>query len=169
VATCSYATVLGRDGATVETVEHLLAALVASGIDNVVIELSQREVPIMDGSSAPFLFLLQEAGPKTLTAPRRVLKVLRPVQEVWGIADAEEPAPGTEKVAFTELRSEIVEIPAAGAATFSIGAYPGPLDPRLLAVVDPYAPLRMDGLILYLISGCCSFCTFSWLANASCW
>ena len=93
-------------------------------------------------------------------------KVLRPVQEVWGIADAEEPAPGTEKVAFTELRSEIVEIPAAGSATFSIGAYPGPLDPRLLAVIDPYAPLRMDGLILYLISGCCSFCTFSWLANA---
>jgi len=84
VATCSYATVLGHDGATVETVEHLLAALMATGIDNVVIELSQREVPIMDGSSAPFLFLLQEAGRKALTAPRRVIKVLRPVQVTSG-------------------------------------------------------------------------------------
>ena len=64
VSAVQYATVLGRDGATVETVEHLLAALVATGIDNVVVELSQREVPIMDGSSAPFLFLLQEAGVK---------------------------------------------------------------------------------------------------------
>jgi UDP-3-O-[3-hydroxymyristoyl] N-acetylglucosamine deacetylase len=79
VTSLHYATVLGKDGATVETVEHLLAALVSAGIDNVVIELSQREVPIMDGSSAPFLFLIQEAGVKRLTAPRQYLKVLRPV------------------------------------------------------------------------------------------
>src|SRR6476620_2749424 len=62
-----YATVLGRDGATVETVEHLLAALTCAGIDNVIVELSQREVPIMDGSSAPFLYLIQEAGVKKLS------------------------------------------------------------------------------------------------------
>ena len=74
-----YATVLGKDGATVETVEHLLAALTSAGVDNVIIELNQREVPIMDGSSAPFLYLLHEAGIKTLGAPRQYLKVLRPV------------------------------------------------------------------------------------------
>lgn len=84
VSAVQYATVLGRDGATVETVEHLLAALVATGIDNVVVELSQREVPIMDGSSAPFLFLLQEAGVKTVGRPRQYLKVLRPVQVASG-------------------------------------------------------------------------------------
>jgi UDP-3-O-[3-hydroxymyristoyl] N-acetylglucosamine deacetylase len=76
--------VLSRDGATVETVEHLLAALVAAGVDNVVVELSQREVPIMDGSSAPFLFLLQEAGIKRLGAARRYLKVLQPIQIASG-------------------------------------------------------------------------------------
>ena len=84
VKSLHYATVLGRDHATVETVEHLLAALVSAGVDNVVIELSQREVPIMDGSSAPFLFLIQEAGIKKLPAARRYLKVLRPVTVAQG-------------------------------------------------------------------------------------
>ncbi len=74
-----YATVLGKDGATVETVEHLLAALTSVGIDNVYVELNQREVPIMDGSSAPFLYLLHEAGVARLQATRKYLKVLRPV------------------------------------------------------------------------------------------
>jgi UDP-3-O-[3-hydroxymyristoyl] N-acetylglucosamine deacetylase len=84
VKSLHYATVLGHKGATVETVEHLLAALVSAGIDNVVIELSQREVPIMDGSSAPFLYLIQEAGVKRLSAARRYLKVLRPVSVAQG-------------------------------------------------------------------------------------
>src|ERR1700752_2333472 len=80
VSAFHYATVLGRDGATVETVEHLLAALVSVGIDNIVVELTHNEVPIMDGSSAPFLFLIHEAGVKRLSAPRKYLKILRPVQ-----------------------------------------------------------------------------------------
>jgi UDP-3-O-[3-hydroxymyristoyl] N-acetylglucosamine deacetylase len=80
VTSLQYATVLGKDGATVETVEHLLAALVSSGIDNVVVELNHNEVPIMDGSAAPFLFLVQEAGVKKLSATRKHLKIVRPVQ-----------------------------------------------------------------------------------------
>jgi UDP-3-O-[3-hydroxymyristoyl] N-acetylglucosamine deacetylase len=84
VAAFHYATVLGRNGATVETVEHLLAALVSMGIDNVVIELNQNEVPIMDGSAAPFLYLVQEAGIKRLSAPRHYMKILRPVQIAQG-------------------------------------------------------------------------------------
>jgi UDP-3-O-[3-hydroxymyristoyl] N-acetylglucosamine deacetylase len=80
VSTVHYATVLGRDGITVETVEHLLAALSSVGIDNLFIELTRNEVPIMDGSAAPFLFLVQEAGVRAQAAPRRYLKVLRPVQ-----------------------------------------------------------------------------------------
>src|SRR5687768_16176289 len=84
VSSVQHATVLGKAGATVETVEHLLAALVSAGIDNVVIELNHREVPIMDGSSAPFLYLLQEAGVKTLASARRYLKILKPVQIATG-------------------------------------------------------------------------------------
>jgi UDP-3-O-[3-hydroxymyristoyl] N-acetylglucosamine deacetylase len=84
VTAINYATVLGQDGATVETVEHLLAALISAGVDNVVVELTQSEVPIMDGSSAPFLFLIQEAGLKRQSAPRSYLKVLRPVSVASG-------------------------------------------------------------------------------------
>ncbi len=75
----NHATGLTHNGATVETVEHLLAALVSMGIDNVVVELDHREVPVMDGSAAPFVYLLQEAGVKTLGSPRQYLKVLRPI------------------------------------------------------------------------------------------
>jgi UDP-3-O-[3-hydroxymyristoyl] N-acetylglucosamine deacetylase len=69
---------------SVETVEHLLAALTALGVDNVVVELNHPEVPIMDGSSAPFVYLIHEAGVKRLQAPRRFLKVLRPISLTHG-------------------------------------------------------------------------------------
>ena len=62
-----YATGLTREAVSVETVEHLLAALTALGIDNVIVELNTPEVPIMDGSAAPFVYLiLNEAGVKRL-------------------------------------------------------------------------------------------------------
>ncbi len=75
----NHATGLKRDGATVETIEHLLASLVSLGIDNVLVELNHREVPIMDGSAAPFVYLIQEAGTKSLGVPRRYLKVTKPM------------------------------------------------------------------------------------------
>jgi UDP-3-O-[3-hydroxymyristoyl] N-acetylglucosamine deacetylase len=65
--------------ASVQTVEHLLAALVSLGVDNVIVELNHPEVPIMDGSASPFVYLISEAGIRTLPVPRRYLKVLRPV------------------------------------------------------------------------------------------
>jgi UDP-3-O-[3-hydroxymyristoyl] N-acetylglucosamine deacetylase len=80
-----YATGLTREAVSVETVEHLLAALTALGIDNVVVELNTPEVPIMDGSAAPFVYLiLNEAGVKRLPAPRKYLKVLRPIALTQG-------------------------------------------------------------------------------------
>ncbi len=79
VGAVAYATQLKSGEATVETVEHLLAALASARIDNAIIELNTREVPIMDGSSAPFVYLLQEAGVKVLAEPRRYLKVMRPI------------------------------------------------------------------------------------------
>jgi UDP-3-O-[3-hydroxymyristoyl] N-acetylglucosamine deacetylase len=75
----NYATGLARDAVRIDTVEHLLAALVSLGIDNAIVELNSPEVPIMDGSAAPFIYLIQEAGVKTLAAPRRYIKVLRPM------------------------------------------------------------------------------------------
>ena len=75
----NHATGLMRDTVRVDTVEHLLAAFVSLGVDNAVVELSSPEVPIMDGSAAPFIYLIQEAGIKPLSNPRRYLKVLQPI------------------------------------------------------------------------------------------
>ena len=74
-----YATGLSSRGASVDTVEHLMAALMSLGVDNVIVELDHSEVPIMDGSGAPFVYLIHEAGIKRLTTPRRYLKVVRPI------------------------------------------------------------------------------------------
>ena len=79
LARIQYATGLARDEGSVETIEHLLAALVSLGVDNVIVELDHPEVPIMDGSAAPFIYLIHEAGVKRLAAPRRFLKVVRPI------------------------------------------------------------------------------------------
>ena len=81
----SYQTGLTREAVSVETVEHLLSALTALSIDNAIVELNSPEVPIMDGSAAPFVHLiLNEAGVKTLQASRRYLKVLRPISLAQG-------------------------------------------------------------------------------------
>lgn len=79
LAGINLATALSCNQVSVETVEHLLAALVSLSIDNVIIELSSPEVPIMDGSSAPFIYLVQEAGVKVQASPRKYLKVTRPI------------------------------------------------------------------------------------------
>src|SRR6187455_2371533 len=75
----NYATGLTRDAVRVDTVEHLMAALVSVGVDNVIVELNSPEVPIMDGSAAPFIYLIQEAGVKPQPAPRKYLKIVRPI------------------------------------------------------------------------------------------
>ena len=79
-----YATGLASRDGSVETVEHLLAALVGLGVDNAIVELNHPEVPIMDGSAAPFVYLVQEAGTRLLQVPRQVLRVTRPVELTRG-------------------------------------------------------------------------------------
>lgn len=76
--------VANKAGVSVGTIEHLMAALSACGVDNAVLELDAPEVPIMDGSAAPFVEAIQEAGLKTQTAPRRAIKILREVSVVDG-------------------------------------------------------------------------------------
>jgi len=68
-------TTLTREHASVETVEHLMAAFAGLGIDNAYVDLSAAEVPIMDGSAAPFVFLLQSAGVIEQGAPKRFIKI----------------------------------------------------------------------------------------------
>lgn len=72
-------TISNEFGAKVSTIEHLMAAIWGCGIDNIFIEISGPEVPIMDGSSEPFVFLLECAGIAVLDKPRRVIEVMQTV------------------------------------------------------------------------------------------
>lgn len=78
-AATSYATTLSQNGASVQTVEHLLAAFAGLGIDNIVVEIDGAEVPVLDGSAGPFVRLIADAGVQNQEKPRPMLKVLRPV------------------------------------------------------------------------------------------
>ena len=71
---------LRRQNASVETVEHLLSALRSLGVDNALIELNQPEVPIMDGSAAPWVYLIQSAGTKELGVSRKTVEILSSVE-----------------------------------------------------------------------------------------
>ncbi len=72
-------TLMGEADIKIGTIEHLLSALSGCAIDNVVIELNGPEVPVMDGSSAPFVFLIECAGSVTQDAPRRALEIRRDI------------------------------------------------------------------------------------------
>jgi UDP-3-O-[3-hydroxymyristoyl] N-acetylglucosamine deacetylase len=80
VARVSYATSLMRQGVLISTTEHVLAALYSCSVDNVFVDLDALEVPILDGSSQPFVDMLERAGIRKLRRKRRYLKVLRPLE-----------------------------------------------------------------------------------------
>ena len=94
-------TTLVRDGVKVSTVEHLLSALAGLGIDNAIVDVSAPEVPIMDGSAGPFVFLLQSAGVVEQNSPKQYLRIKRSIRvedgDKWA---AFEPFEGF-KVSFT--------------------------------------------------------------------
>jgi UDP-3-O-[3-hydroxymyristoyl] N-acetylglucosamine deacetylase len=79
VARVSYATSLMRQGVLISTTEHLLSALYSMGIDNAIIEIDNLEVPILDGSSLPWVVLLREAGIKKLRRLRKYLRLKREI------------------------------------------------------------------------------------------
>ena len=74
-----YATTLSRGTASVSTTEHLLSAVYGLGIDNLLVELDGPELPIMDGSAAPFVYLLHEAGIREQSERRRYLRIRKPI------------------------------------------------------------------------------------------
>ena len=80
VGETTLSTTLVKDNAKVDTVEHLLSAMAGLGIDNAIVELSAQEVPIMDGSSGPFVFLLQSAGIAEQEAPKKFIRIKRKVE-----------------------------------------------------------------------------------------
>ena len=71
-------------GVTVSTVEHLLAAFAALSVDNVVVEVDGPELPIMDGSAAPFIVLIDRAGRRAQAAPRRYIEIMAPIEVIAG-------------------------------------------------------------------------------------
>jgi UDP-3-O-[3-hydroxymyristoyl] N-acetylglucosamine deacetylase len=84
VARVSYATTLMRQGVMIATVEHLLAALAGSRVDNCIIEIDSLEVPILDGSAEPFVDLIERGGTGELEAPRQFLRILKRIEVAYG-------------------------------------------------------------------------------------
>jgi UDP-3-O-[3-hydroxymyristoyl] N-acetylglucosamine deacetylase len=85
VTATEFATVLGdTTGPLCSTAEHVLAALSGLGVDNAIVEIDGTEVPIMDGSAEPFVAAIERVGIVTLAAPRRYIRVLKPVKVVSG-------------------------------------------------------------------------------------
>jgi UDP-3-O-[3-hydroxymyristoyl] N-acetylglucosamine deacetylase len=94
-------TTLVKDNVKISTVEHLLSALAGLGIDNAYVDVSAPEVPIMDGSAGPFVFLIQSAGVEEQNAPKRFIRIKKPVRVQDGDKWASfEPYEGF-KVSFT--------------------------------------------------------------------
>ncbi|NNG12006.1 MAG: UDP-3-O-acyl-N-acetylglucosamine deacetylase [Halobacteria archaeon] len=101
VGDTALSTTLVTGDVRISTVEHLLSAMAGLGIDNAFVDLSAPEVPIMDGSAGPFVFLIQSAGIEEQDAPKRFIRIKRPVQVEDGDKVARfEPFDGF-KVGFT--------------------------------------------------------------------
>lgn len=71
---------LVQDGVRVGTIEHLMSAFAGLGIDNIIVDVDAPEMPIMDGSAAPFIYLLQSAGVRELNKPKKFVRVLKPIE-----------------------------------------------------------------------------------------
>lgn len=142
-------TTLVRGDASVSTVEHLMAALAAAGVDDALVEVDGPELPILDGSSRPFLQGLLRAGIRASSVPRRAIRVTRPVEVRDGASSARlEPHEGFALDCGIEF-----ENPAIGR-----GRYRGEIDlrsfsaelaaARTFVLEDDVAALRAAGLAL---------------------
>jgi len=101
VGDTTLSTTLMNGDTRASTVEHLLSAMAGLGIDNAYVELSAAEVPIMDGSAGPFVFLLQSAGVEEQNAPKKFIRIKKPITVTDGDKEASfQPYDGF-KVSFT--------------------------------------------------------------------
>lgn len=129
VISTQMATTLGKGNVTVSTIEHLMAALHGFGIDNLLVEVNGPEVPILDGSSAPFCEAIRSAGVRTQSAPRMALAIKRRVEvklaEKWAVVepsdtleihasiDWDHPSIGYQEFHFIEGETKFDEVAAA--------------------------------------------------------
>lgn len=134
VSSTANATTLSKDGGRVATVEHLLAALRAGGVDNVRVQVDGPEIPAMDGSAASFDYLIRTAGLFVQREPRSVLRIRRPVCYADGLrsiriepaktfrisyaVDFEHPAIGRQELEIGDLTAACFERELACARTF---------------------------------------------------
>ena len=108
------ASVLEKDGVRVSTVEHLLSACAGLGIDNLIVDLTAEEIPIMDGSAASFVFLLQQAGRIEQDALKKFIRVLRSIEVREGSGAQEkwarlEPCHGFRLKFFIEFNHPAID------------------------------------------------------------
>jgi len=129
VVNTQMATTLGKDGVTLSTVEHLLAALAVMGVDNARVEVSGPEMPILDGSSLAFVEAIQAVGLRQQKAPRSVIRVRRPIEvrirekwarvepskrlEIDGSIEWDHPAIGHQQFRYVEGVTDPVEFSKA--------------------------------------------------------
>ena len=103
VGDTTLSTTLVKDGVRISTVEHLMSAMSGLGIDNCFVDVSASEVPIMDGSAGPFVFLIQSAGIEEQTELKKFIKIKRPISlEQYGKSVSLDPFDGF-KVTYTLL------------------------------------------------------------------
>jgi UDP-3-O-[3-hydroxymyristoyl] N-acetylglucosamine deacetylase len=81
-------TIANKSGVEIATIEHLMSACMGLGVDNLIVEVDGAEVPILDGSSAPFVQVLLNAGLKEQFAPQRVIRILEPIEVRMGAKSA---------------------------------------------------------------------------------
>ena len=138
VVGASQSTQLGVGASRISTVEHLLAALYATGLDNVVVETEGEELPILDGSASGWVGLLERAGHAVLASPRKSLAVRKTVEVSWGERqisispadcfsfcceiDFDHPLIGHQTLEIPELTGEVFKRELAGARTFGFEA-----------------------------------------------
>jgi UDP-3-O-[3-hydroxymyristoyl] N-acetylglucosamine deacetylase len=136
VAKVSYATSLMRQGVLISTTEHLLSALIGMGVDNVIVELDNLELPILDGSSLPYVEAFLNVGIRTQRRRRETIRVLQPVEvregnKFIGVYPGsgyridytiEFPAPIGRQTACVDLASETYGSAIAAARTFGYKA-----------------------------------------------
>lgn len=141
--------VANKAGVSVGTIEHLMAALSACGVDNAIIELDAPEVPIMDGSSAPFVDAIRQVGLKTQTAPRRAIRVLKDIRVVDGDKSVTlKPGVGSRFKAGIDFAH-----PSIGQQSFEIELFSGDFeskisDARTFGFAHEVKALRAMGLAL---------------------
>ena len=143
-------TVVGnRHAVTVATVEHLMAALAGMGIDNAVVELDGPEIPAMDGSAAPFVDLIERAGIEEQDAPRRAIRLRKPVIVDRGEASISMTPADAFSIDFRiEFDSPVIDRQEMSIA-FANGAFVDDIAPaRTFGFVDEVDRLREAGFAL---------------------